>query len=214
MKICTKCGQSKSPDEFHRNAARPDGRAGRCKTCLNAIRREYNAANKDRISVQRKAQRTANKEKIAAQKRAYHAANRETIAARKAIYYAANRDRINAANRARRAQNPEKYRARDRARYQEKRAKSLEAFRRQKYGLEPLAYQAMLDAHDGCAVCGGATARGLFVDHCHDTGRVRGLLCQNCNTGLGMFGDNRELLLAAIEYLDSGVDWRPREGKS
>lgn len=50
-----------------------------------------------------------------------------------------------------------------------------------------------------CAICG--TPDGLVVDHCHETGRLRGALCNRHNTGLGMFQDDREHLARAIEYL-------------
>lgn len=50
-----------------------------------------------------------------------------------------------------------------------------------------------------CGICGGN--RNLHVDHDHDTGRFRGILCRNCNIGLGHFRSNRELLLKAVEYL-------------
>jgi len=39
------------------------------------------------------------------------------------------------------------------------------------------------------------------LDHCHKTGRIRGVLCNNCNTGLGKFYDDIELLKTAINYL-------------
>ena len=42
----------------------------------------------------------------------------------------------------------------------------------------------------------------LFVDHCHNTGKYRGLLCVTCNTGLGAFKDNVDLMQKAIEYLN------------
>lgn len=66
-----------------------------------------------------------------------------------------------------------------------------------KYDLEWEEYQEMLQA--GCNIC-GATER-LHVDHDHSTGRVRGILCVNCNHGLGRFRDNPELLSKAIFYL-------------
>jgi len=53
-----------------------------------------------------------------------------------------------------------------------------------------------------CAICRGDNGgRHLYVDHCHISGRGRGLLCNSCNTGLGMFGDDAENLLAAARYL-------------
>jgi hypothetical protein len=61
----------------------------------------------------------------------------------------------------------------------------------------------MLANHGGlCAICREAPAQ--HVDHDHVTGRVRGLLCFNCNGALGQFRDRRDLMLAAIAYLDAG----------
>ena len=59
-------------------------------------------------------------------------------------------------------------------------------------------------AHQGerCAICGGKTVRLLAVDHNHETGQFRGLLCHNCNVGLGLFHDNVTLLLEAAAYLE------------
>lgn len=42
------------------------------------------------------------------------------------------------------------------------------------------------------------------VDHCHDTGKVRGLLCFNCNVGIGSLQDDIEMLRKAIKYLENG----------
>lgn len=56
-----------------------------------------------------------------------------------------------------------------------------------------------------CAICGdhqSNQARSMAVDHCHETGRVRGLLCMKCNTGIGKLGDSPELLRKAIAYLE------------
>ncbi|MDQ3714717.1 MAG: endonuclease VII domain-containing protein [Actinomycetota bacterium] len=60
----------------------------------------------------------------------------------------------------------------------------------------------MLAKQDGlCAVCQMAPAG--HVDHDHDTGKVRGLLCFNCNGGLGQFKDRIDILAAAVDYLKS-----------
>jgi hypothetical protein len=62
----------------------------------------------------------------------------------------------------------------------------------------------LLSAQDGrCAICGAERGtRRLAIDHDHTTGFIRGLLCVRCNTGLGSFRDDPELLRKAIEYLD------------
>lgn len=93
---------------------------------------------------------------------------------------------------------------------------------REAYGMTMADYDAMFDAQEGrCAICGtqkepwepgwGVEGRGrcLVVDHCHTDGRIRGLLCGNCNHGLGKFKDDIAHLLAAAEYLRS--DAIPRE---
>lgn len=55
-----------------------------------------------------------------------------------------------------------------------------------------------------CALCGTSSPRGKWVtDHCHVTGRPRGVLCSNCNTGLGFFRDSAEICGAAEKYLNN-----------
>ena len=71
-----------------------------------------------------------------------------------------------------------------------------------KYGIDRGAYLSLQESHGGaCAVCRMEQAGGLYIDHDHSTGAVRGLLCQRCNTGLGFFLDDPALLLNAINYL-------------
>lgn len=61
---------------------------------------------------------------------------------------------------------------------------------------------AMLEASNGiCTICQGPLGSFGVVDHCHSTGSVRGLLCNDCNLGLGRFKDNIDSLYRAIEYL-------------
>ena len=60
------------------------------------------------------------------------------------------------------------------------------------------------EQNQGCAICTsptGANNKRLAVDHNHQTGEVRGLLCDDCNIGLGKFKDNPSLLAKAINYL-------------
>lgn len=85
---------------------------------------------------------------------------------------------------------------------------------RNSYGMIPGDYGRLLAEQNGvCAICGKdepdshgrtGTKFRLSVDHCHATGRVRGLLCNRCNRAIGLLGDNVELLERAIRYLKSG----------
>lgn len=69
------------------------------------------------------------------------------------------------------------------------------------YGLTPQAVEDMLAAQGGlCAIC--EVAEAVHVDHCHDSGRIRGLLCFRCNAALGQFDDVPERLRKAAEYLE------------
>lgn len=77
------------------------------------------------------------------------------------------------------------------------------------YGITLAQYEQMFQAQAGvCAICGkpetleirGKRVR-LSVDHCHDTDRVRALLCSKHNRGLGLFNHSQELLVKAIKYL-------------
>lgn len=70
------------------------------------------------------------------------------------------------------------------------------------YGITPQDYDHMaaVQGH-ACAICRQVLARRLSVDHCHTTGRIRGLLCHKCNQGLGYFQDDPGLLDRAKEYL-------------
>ena len=73
------------------------------------------------------------------------------------------------------------------------------------YGITLEQYQQMLiDQKESCRICGvhqETQTKRLFVDHCHETGKVRGLLCYACNTLLGLAKDRLEVLEKAVEYL-------------
>jgi hypothetical protein len=80
-----------------------------------------------------------------------------------------------------------------------------------KYGLTKDQYLEMLVSQKHvCAICGGTEyvvdkrtgkIRRLHVDHCHKTGKIRGLLCQKCNQAIGLLGDTSILVLKAAAYL-------------
>ena len=102
---------------------------------------------------------------------------------------------------------PERYRARN-VRYfktphgvQVRKINSKRQSLRKRYGLTESMWELMFSFQNGlCAICQTRPAKS--VDHDHDTETVRGLLCDQCNFGLGNFKDNPTLLQRAIDYLD------------
>lgn len=70
------------------------------------------------------------------------------------------------------------------------------------YGISVEDYeQLMRNQKHKCAICKRKVK--LVVDHCHKTGKIRGLLCNTCNAGLGMLGDNKANLRRAVEYVSN-----------
>ncbi len=105
-------------------------------------------------------------------------------------YVAANRDRVNAKKRER-PKNSE----------QERRWK-IGTWAR-KLGMDPEELHAYIDSHgEQCEICGSPrNGKSLHIDHCHTSRRFRGLLCSDCNLGLGKFKDNPEFLRRAVDYI-------------
>jgi hypothetical protein len=119
----------------------------------------------------------------------------EELRAYRKEYYRKNRERLLEQQRARGKRNysakPESYRRRGRK------------ARLKVYGLSPDEFQDMLDAQGGgCAICTASPrVRRIVVDHDHRTGQIRGILCLQCNTALGLLGDFPERIMKAADYL-------------
>jgi hypothetical protein len=91
----------------------------------------------------------------------------------------------------------------DRQRARGPRPFDVSAWRRQRYGLDQDAFNALLVAQGGrCRCCGQPFDGTPVVDHDHRTGRVRGLLCGHCNCGIGLLKDDPMRCLAAARYLE------------
>ena len=75
---------------------------------------------------------------------------------------------------------------------------------RNEYGITIAEYDSLLEKQHGrCLICDQNPGYPLHVDHCHETGVLRGLLCRMCNPGLGWFGDSPERLRRAADYLEA-----------
>lgn len=104
--------------------------------------------------------------------------------------------------------NPEKVKANQRKWRDTHRSHIVKMWYVKKYNLTTEQVQAILDQQDGrCAICGSQDPgkRGWFVDHNHETGEVRGVLCMSCNVGLGHFKDSVSRLRSAIKYLQPQI---------
>ena len=103
---------------------------------------------------------------------------------------------------------PGQRKAQSAAHYASNRERYLDRHYRRSYGMSLSQVEELLASQNGaCALCLRdlpslrAFGRQASVDHCHATGRVRGVLCRGCNLGLGNFREDPEALLRAIEYL-------------
>jgi hypothetical protein len=80
-----------------------------------------------------------------------------------------------------------------------------------KYGISLAEYTALKEEQGNCcAICGSMSPRNMgdekqsfSVDHNHETGKIRGLLCNNCNRGLGLLGDTPEAIIRVLRYLEN-----------
>lgn len=120
-------------------------------------------------------------------------------------------DHINALRRSRRRTwTPEQIEANKTA-HRKWRSRSSDTIReqnyRQNFGITVSDYNVMFAQQEGkCAVCRSSSSKNrrsphLYVDHCHKTGKVRGLLCHRCNIALGMLQEDESLFAVATEYL-------------
>jgi hypothetical protein len=189
-KCCTKCGVFKAYDQFNKKSKGPDGRQSECRECNKKRHAAYRKANPEKIRKASKKFKDGNKEKLAAQHREWASRNKE---------------KLRNVARAYRQRNGDKLRANEKERYRKNRKKRLESLLISKYGITQLEFDGLLQRQgNSCAICGSSDPRGrggFHVDHDHETGEVRGLLCHNCNTGLGKLGDNLESLERAVQYL-------------
>jgi hypothetical protein len=131
-------------------------------------------------------------------------------------WYQANRERSMAYVRDWQRANPDRVKAWRRKNRQRRLDKMREIHLRNKFGLTPGEYDAILEAQGGmCALCESLpTPRiSLHVDHDDGTGEVRGLLCMRCNNALGLFREDPDLLRRAARYVTADAGHRSQRTK-
>lgn len=130
-------------------------------------------------------------EKARIRAREWYYANRQKALEARHDYYSKNKRKV------------KEYKQRYGIRNKDKRRAQ---FLKQTYGISVQEWENLLAAQGNvCAICKTKEPgkRGWHTDHNHETGVVRGILCSNCNTGLGLFQDNTSTLASAIVYLEN-----------
>lgn len=155
MKRCSRCGQEKDYELFHKDKNNNDGFTNACKECRNTYYINYYKKNPEKQKIKNELQKQNRKE--------YYDSETGVKSSRKAHL-------------------------------------------KRMYGITLQEYENMLlTQNKTCKICGKTEMNNknkvLCVDHNHVTGEIRGLLCGLCNSGLGKFLENKELLNNAIKYL-------------
>lgn len=196
MKQCSKCKQPKALDEFYKRKKSKDGYAPQCRECAYAYHHKYRTEATE-SSIKMPPLRALPRGKSGIQWDA-------------SCGYSEEEWKSFSKTKRWRLRNPElmKSYVKDWAdRNKEQRtAISRKARLKNTFGLTVQDYENLLDSQGKCcAICGTDTPTGKWkvfaVDHCHTTGAVRGLLCNECNRGMGLLRDSAELCMKASLYL-------------
>lgn len=181
MKTCSKCKIPKCLNDFGKNKSRADGHQGRCKQCFSQLNKIWSINNLEK-------------------KKQY---SKE--------YYGLNLDKYKLLNEKRYIDNPEKHRNASKQwrlnNLEKHRGNQLKSrFWPNSSWQEALkSYQSLFNDQKGlCGCCQKPQSdfkKRFAVDHCHKTGKIRGLLCATCNKGIGLLQDNSDIVYKAFQYL-------------
>lgn len=172
---------------------------------IRAKQREYYKKNQERIKEKARDYYENNREECQARAKEYYEENRERISSRSKEYAAKNADAVKARNKAYYQANKEEIAAKGkeyRERNRKARSDSKAAIR---FGV-PVEEIERLRSITHCEICGVElqhyTTNLTAIDHCHEHGHIRGMLCSNCNLLLGHAKDDVAILRNAIDYLE------------
>lgn len=194
-KLCVKCGIEKPINEFESRYG-GNGYRNACRKCLNGYRKERWRSNQ---KVKYEAHRIF-QEKYPGQKKCIKCGEIKDLE-KFNVHPTATDGRRNTCKRCQAIYS---------SNHHKKKKESLREHNLKKHGLTHDEYLQMLESQNGrCMICKSTKPssskffKNFAVDHCHKTNKVRALLCHHCNTALGSFRDDVNLLRKAIVYLES-----------
>lgn len=212
MKTCTKCGRLKK--KFPRNRGLKRGYSCWCSGCVAESKRRtylkyreryclysknWSLEHPDLAKEYHKKYWLKNKKKLRAYKKLWRIRNRKRILEKSRRYYVDNKSRVRAKNDEWRMKNPRRY-------YEMERGYRL----RKAHGITLWQYRSLLrEQRKVCLICGTGKPGGIGsfqVDHNHKNRRIRGLLCNLCNRGIGYFQDDPKRCEKAATYLEESED--------
>lgn len=184
MKECTTCKLMKPLSEFHRSSRVKSGYVSACKSCESIRGRKKYDPLKNKIRYEEK------KDEYLATQKEYYKNNKARIQQRSKDYYNRNLEK-----------------------WLESGWKQKGILNREGKPFTKIDHMKELERTSGlCEICksdGTLHKKGLCVDHDHDTGIVRGILCAHCNSAIGHFHDDINKLTNAICYLNSNAKKHP-----
>ena len=172
---------------------------------VNAYKRQWYKDNIEKEKEYRRQWREDHREDRREYSKQHYEKHREEILEKCKQYRKENSEKIQEYRRKRHENNPEKELERNRQYYIENRERERERSLKRNYNLSREDWLGIWESQDGeCAICGQSFTKqsNANVDHDHETDEVRGLLCNKCNLGIGLFNDDPELLLLAARYLN------------
>ena len=184
-RLCSKCKKEfpLTNEYFHKDKSTRTGFRSSCKECEQKYRnsrkdqiKEYRETHKEEIKKQRREFYKNNKDKCLEKARVYRSNNKESVLKRRKEYYQENKEQIEIG----------------RIKY--------------KYDIDIDTYNSLLQLQNNkCAICGNELKTGKggkAIDHCHGSKKVRGILCTQCNTAMGLLKENINTLQSMITYLE------------
>ena len=193
MKRCYKCKVEKSTAEFGKDKSRKDGFYPQCKGCQRATSRKWKERNPEKVKKTSREWTKRNPESNRKAAKAWAKRNPEKVRAYQRAHYARNKKKVATERKKRLQKDPEFYK------------KIKRKVHAKKCGIPEVLLDAVESAVMGlCWICGDYQGSRKYIhsiDHDHESGKFRGILCSQCNTALGLLRDNPKLCEVAAKYL-------------